>query len=83
MVRQQLPEKWCIRVTEENNIVLGKWRSAGTLSKNLNGYCLSSYYNCIGYYASCKHNDYEEITFEEFEIHILKTKPLNSVIEVW
>jgi len=86
MVRQQLPEKWCIKITEENIKTLSNWRTYGLLNHNLiNGYLIDSFRNSKGYYVDSlkDYKSYEEITFEEFEIHVLKTKPLLSIIEMW
>lgn len=84
MVRQQLPKKWCIKITKENKEILTNWRDFKTLTNNtIGGYLVNKRLTTVGYYYSLRPNDYEEITFEEFEIHILKTKPLLSIIEVW
>lgn len=75
-----LPEKWKIRVTPENKEVLGRWRTCGSItSSGENEFILSCYNDARGYYIFAKDtrgNDFEEITFEEFEAYVLGTKTI-------
>jgi hypothetical protein len=81
----KLPEKWSIRVTDENRATIGKWRYCGNLSSDTTGYCLSFYGGDIGFYVSSYHPDYPEITFKQFKVYVLKHRNINKpkVYELW
>jgi hypothetical protein len=70
-----LPEKWCIKLTEENIETLGKWRDAGPLPNKK--YAIESWYlhtpkhGARGYNEPRKDPDYTEITFEQFKQYVL------------
>ena len=68
-----LPELWCIKVTEENKDVLGKWRTSGGLGVSY-GYCVNKFLTCrdVGYWYRDKPAVYVEITFEQFKKYVLK-----------
>ena len=76
-----LPEKWCIKLTNENIDVLGEWRSDGPLQQIYTGdwYLHTPMYNRNGYNKSSKDNDYTEITFEQFKTYVLKQKNMNTI----
>jgi hypothetical protein len=71
-----LPDKWCIKITEENIDVLGKWRTDGPLKDNRyvkeDCYLHTPMHNKRGYNEPSKHPDYKEITFEQFKQYVLK-----------
>ena len=69
----KLPDKWCIKVLEENREILGKWRSSGPLRSEFNGYWLHTPMKGANGY-NCKERDfnYNEITFEQFKKYVLK-----------
>lgn len=73
-----LPEKWCIKLTEENYKTLGKWRTDGELPmSNLHYNCLNCYlhtpmHNKNGYNEPNKDPKYIEITFDQFKKYVLK-----------
>ena len=73
-----LPEKWCIKLTEENYKTLGKWRSDGELHINSLHRISSNWYlhtpmnNKNGYNTPSKNPNYTEITFEQFKKYVLK-----------
>lgn len=75
-----LPEKWCIKLTEENVETLGKWRTDGILKDPR--YVKEGFYlhtpmsGRKGYNEPSKHPDYTEITFEQFKQHVLKKSPV-------
>ncbi len=81
---KKFPKKWCFKITPENYEVFVKYRP---LSKDHNnkGYITSDpgAYNKLSWGLWKSIPVYEEITFEKFEIHVLKTKPLNKTIELW
>ena len=68
-----LPEKWCIKVLggSKNNPEIYQWRlknSPGGPWQN------DGYLNEVGYHSSMKPVDCIEITFEQFEKYVLKSK---------
>lgn len=69
-----LPEHWHIKVTAENNKMLGNWRSSGDID-GLNGVILSEHYGHRGYWiADCMDipNPFRtEITTEQFKQYVL------------
>lgn len=73
-----LPEKWCIRVTEENVEMLADWRTDGDTRGNFkngeyNGWYLHTPMNGKnGYNQPNKEEGYTEITFEQFKKYVLK-----------
>lgn len=77
-----LPEKWCIKVTKENIVDLGKWRSAGP-SGNMSpdsktfGY-IRSYDK--GYWQEDIPTGDIEITFEQFKKWVLKSEPVKEQV---
>lgn len=83
---KKLPKDWCFKITPENYEIFVKYRP---LPRNYNnkGYITSdsirSKNNIITWGCWSSVPVYEEITFEEFEIHVLKTKSLNQTIELW
>lgn len=81
---KKLPKNWCFKITPENYEIFVKYRPL-SIDYNNRGYITSDSeaYKSIpwGYWSSDP--VYEEITFEDFEIHVLKTKSLNQTIELW
>lgn len=75
---EKLPKKWNIKVTKENVDDLGHWRDSGGLT-NTEGYLLSNYHDHKGYWVvviNAIPPEYkQEISFEDFKIHILKEAP--------
>lgn len=75
-----LPKKWCIKLTEENVDVLGKWRSSGPLKNKCyveeGWYLHTPKHGANGYNEPSKDPDYTEITFEQFKQHVLKESPV-------
>lgn len=69
----KLPEKWCIKVTEENAEVLSNWRTAGGAVNN--GYLSNRGGEYCGLWDSSLPQGFQEISFEDFTIHILKQQP--------
>lgn len=86
-----LPEKWCVRITDENREVLKPWwekRVAGTRWVNHKYFHFNlavwlvpehpyddSHVYCIGDHPG----DYTEITTEQFIKHVLKSDHMNTV----
>lgn len=64
-----LPEKWCVKVTEENKDIIHRWKLDNTK-------CIFTtpghYVEYDGKWGST--SDYTEITFEQFKSHVLKQK---------
>jgi len=83
-MRTELPEKWCIQTTLENCKVLSKWRTDAEISgSSIGGWLMyPGYMDKIGYNVTSK-PDVEEITFEEFEILVLKIKPREPQYEIY
>ena len=75
-----LPSKWCIKLTEENVVTLGNWRSSGPLKNKRyveeGWYLHTPKHSAKGYNEPTKDPDYTEITFEQFKQHILKESPV-------
>ncbi len=69
----KLPKKWYIKVTEENAEVLSNWRTAGGPVNN--GFLSNRGDEYSGLWDYSLPQDYEEISFELFKIHILKHPP--------
>ena len=84
----KLPEKWCVKRTDDNCEVLNKWCNSqpsvfGTSSRS--GYIHSHNYGSVwegflgGHYHAnhkLKHPDHTEITFEQFKQYVLKENPI-------
>lgn len=74
-------KKWCIKVTEENMPMVGRWFSKNS-QNGLYGFNNKTFINeylhfpCFGYknrHSSCQIEEYyTEITFEQFKEQILK-----------
>lgn len=85
----KLPEKWRIKVTKENIVALGKWRDSGPLDNmHINSlYILSLYNGAKGWGAHLNDeyimSDYTDITFEDFQVHILKETPKFTGYELY
>jgi hypothetical protein len=76
-----LPEKWCIKLTNENIDVLGEWRSDGPLQQIYTGdwYLHTPMNDRNGYNLQRKDDNYTEITFEQFKTYVLKQKNMNTI----
>lgn len=72
----ELPAKWAVEVTAENQHELGNWRLHGHLSCN-DGYCLCSNQITKGYWVRDLHEhlDYTVITYEQFKQYVLNQTP--------
>jgi hypothetical protein len=73
-----LPEKWIVKVTEENKTVLDGWK------QKINPYSdpaglFNQYLNYKGYNDFLK-SEYTEITFEQFKKYVLKQDNMNKEI---
>jgi hypothetical protein len=74
-----LPEKWCIKTTNENIDILGNWRDDGPLHHGHIGWYLHTpMNNKNGYNQERKENDYTEITFEQFKKYVLKQDTMKN-----
>lgn len=79
-----LPEKWCIKLTDENIDVLGKWRSDGPLrnfhscEKYIGFYLHTPMNDRNGYNLQRKDDNYTEITFEQFKTYVLKQNNMKT-----
>jgi hypothetical protein len=79
-----LPEKWCIKVTEENVETLGKWRDAGPITAER--YITESWYlhtpkhGAKGYNEPRKDPEYTEITFEQFKQYVLTPSDDSKIV---
>jgi hypothetical protein len=84
-MRTVLPKKWSLKITEENIEILGKWRTAGN---GLSEHTINQYINnrseprFLGY-VDPDSNGYEEITWDEFQVLVLKTKPQEPNYEIY
>lgn len=78
-----LPEKWSVEITDENMSILGKWRDVGSLSEK--GYLLSCAHGAKGYHVRDldEHTKFPTITWEEFEMYVLETKPKIPIYEIF
>lgn len=74
----ELPAKWAVEVTAENQQVLGNWRLHGVLNCN-DGYCLCSNQITKGYWVRDLHEhlDYAVITYEQFQQYVLNQTPID------
>jgi len=80
----QLPERWFVKATRENELVLKEWRGGNyiswndnlVMSSNLNGQF--RYWDNINY---AKDNGFTEITFDQFKQFVLKQEP-NYIINL-
>jgi hypothetical protein len=79
-----LPSKWCIKLTEENVVTLGNWRSSGPLKYKRyveeGWYLHTPKHGAKGYNEYMRDPDYTEITFEQFKQHVLKESPVVETI---
>jgi hypothetical protein len=69
------PEKWCLKVNEDNVRMLSDWRSAGKISNGLGGYVMYEGYSfkgVRGFYEPVKPKSCTEITTKQFREHVLK-----------
>jgi hypothetical protein len=69
------PEKWCLKVNEDNLRMISDWRSAGQIRDSLGGYVMYEGYSfkgVRGYYELTKPKSCTEITTEQFREHVLK-----------
>jgi hypothetical protein len=75
-----LPERWCIRITNDNKEIVQNWRK----TKNCHQSICKNYivfFDCT-YGTSEKTWDYTEITFEQFKKYILKEETIENNIKV-
>ena len=76
---KNLPEKWCIKVTNENKDVLGDWRTDGYLSNYaINCYLHTPMNGKNGWNQKTKETDYTEITFDQFKKYVLKQDTMKT-----
>lgn len=86
LVEFTLPEKWCIRCTEENYQVLNAWRLSridrdrGFDGQGIRGFWVVSSWGDRSYfsYTFSMPEGYTEITFEQFKEHVLNEKEVNK-----
>lgn len=74
----ELPEKWAVEVTKDNYKILGKWRSGnyGSIGDYLHVPSSNFLHTTYNSWAGELQSDYEEITFEQFEMYVLNPKPV-------
>ena len=79
-----LPEKWCVKCTKENYLVLDKWFYEKTKKHRLDSDKCSYWHypeNYDGYCtASQIYDGYKEITFEQFQKYVLKQDTMEKEI---
>lgn len=82
----KFPEKWYLKVTEDNDAEIRKWRTV-KISCSLNhGYVLSKLGDKKGWHIFLKelnlyqHKGYVEITSEQFRKHVLNTEKVINVL---
>jgi hypothetical protein len=78
---RQLPKKWCVKVTPENQDILSKWKLKFSKGEYDEPADLKIYVDQDG---SNSNRDGEVITFEEFSEHYLipiETKPMEQEIK--
>lgn len=77
-----LPSKWCIKITNENKPFLMNLRDGELHFKKYYDYTMNAYYSSIrsdiGYEFYEIPYGYTEITFEQFKQFILKEKPMET-----
>jgi len=70
-----LPEKWFVKATRENEIILRDWRGCTHTGWKDNLVMVSD-----KYWADTETNEgYTEITFEEFKTHVLKESTMQEI----
>lgn len=70
-----LPEKWCVAVTKQNVDVLSEWRGNSALKTGrIYGYVHENYT-----WADIVMKGYTEITYDQFQKHVLKEDDLTPV----
>lgn len=74
----KLPEKWCVKITEENKDILTKWKTQNNSTVEKAGEYGSSYVNYKGLNCIGK-GDKTEITFEQFKKWVLKEETKSLV----
>jgi len=67
---EKLPEKWCVKSSDEADITLKKWRG-GSYGSRPAYLCSEKYW--ISEQKKLK-DEYVEISFEDFKLHILNEK---------
>jgi hypothetical protein len=73
-----LPSKWCIKLTDKNKKVLGKWRTAGLETTEPGYLTYDPDSTHIGIWEPTKPKDLPEITYSQFLKYVLG----EEVIEV-
>lgn len=68
-----LPEKWCVKVTEENQEILSNWRFTDGQKVPLECYVGMSKYGGPGHAFSKEYvwPNYIEVSFEDFKKYVL------------
>ena len=89
-MRTELPEKWCIKAAnKEEGKVLFPFHNGSNICRweienNAHYECYANYIDNKYSHSSKLVNQYfEEITFEEFKVLILKEQPLEPNYEVY
>ena len=77
-----LPDKWCIKVTDENKRTLEDWRYSGAIIHGSREYCASFFNGLKGYWLPTKPYNYPEITFEQFKQYVLKQKTMERELKI-
>lgn len=75
-----LPEKWCVKRTEDNYSVLNEWNNSiygeGSACNRDIAYMYSDKtYQCGSNY----YKDYTEITYDDFLKYVIKKEPEESI----
>lgn len=80
---KELPEKWCVKVTEENQEILSNWRFTDGKKVPLECYVGMSKYGGPGHTFSKEvvWPNYTEISFEDFETLVLGKPPKPTLKE--
>jgi len=85
----KLPEKWCIKITQDNMEILSKWRNSLPNRSGSNvdrfmidGYLLNNDGIWNGYYTTTLNKyPHKEITFDQFKKWVLK-EPVDKVDDI-
>lgn len=68
-----LPEKWCVKVTDENKKIINKWKQVKNPNSETAGAFDNKYVTYDGWNDDIP-DDCKEITFEQFEKYVLNSK---------
>ncbi len=74
-----LPEKWCVKLTEENVKHLEDWRNQG--KNSLSAGKIYGYLHSDKIWTPCIKTGYTEITLEQFKKYVLKESCVDEVVK--